>query len=236
VTTERSHGGDPNREVFAIEREAARACRDYHERFLIGPTFRDRRAALAEFAATFYQERLRVPLGARTRATMSLLADPDTLILEMAHDGQLPHLGITRLVLKAHDVASQDRQAVTLYLVGNHYTPAMRPDNIRFGMPLKGEPPDAVKHPPKIKIGKANAQTPFRWLPPPESDDLAALRDQVRDFVSNNLAHEAKVGQSPTVGAAETAEARLSSVCSTTCLSDCCPGRRTESCSSQWQT
>src|SRR3989304_1676973 len=70
VTTRKSQGGDPSPEVFVVERGAA--CRDYHERFLIGPTFRDRRGALAEFAATFYQERLHVPLGTRARATMSL--------------------------------------------------------------------------------------------------------------------------------------------------------------------
>src|SRR2546430_16835935 len=102
----------------------------------------------------------------RSRASRSLrevfdaLADPDTLLIEMAHDGQLPHLGIVRLVLKSHSIARQDSNALALYLVGNHYTAAMRPENLRFGVPLKGGSPDDVKEPPRIRLGKAQAHVP----------------------------------------------------------------------------
>lgn len=175
-----------------FERDAARRCREFHGR--AGPSPRERRPSLAEFARGFYANRLRVQSSAGQRTAIDDLEDADCLAIEMAHDGQLPHLGIVRLVLKAHDIAGADGQAVTLYLVGNHYTPAMRPDNIRFGMPLKGAPPDEVKHPPKVRVGKASAHIPFRWLPPPRGEELARLRDQIHDFIRNNVTEAEKVG------------------------------------------
>ncbi len=168
-----------------------------------------RRRDLAEFATEFYERRLGIAGDAETRGVLDTIANPDTLLIEMAHDGQLPHLGIVRLVLKAHDIARLDGRAVTLYLVGNHYTAAMRPDNIRFGVPLMGESPDALKHPPKLRIGKAHAHTPFRWLPPPSAHDLEALRNQVADYVTNNLAHEQKLGTLVAPDATDKTRARL---------------------------
>src|SRR5439155_966067 len=96
--------------------------------------------------------------------------------------------------LKSHSIARQDSNALALYLVGNHYTAAMRPENLRFGVPLKGGSPDDVKHPPRIRLGKAQSHVPFRLLGPPSAHSLFALRDQVTDFVENNLSHEAKRG------------------------------------------
>src|SRR5205823_5388425 len=112
-------------------------------------------------------------------------------------------------VLKAHDIAMRDSNALTLYLIGNHYSPAMRPENLRFGAPLKGGSPDDVKHPPKVQVGKAHANTPFRWLPPPTDSGLDALRDQIEAFVENNLAHEKKEGQKVLPKAKETITVRL---------------------------
>src|SRR5947208_1640940 len=70
----------------------------------------------------------------------------------------------------------------------------MRPENLRFGAPLKGGSPDEVKHPPKVHVGRARSHTPFRWLRPPTSHALHALRRQIDDFVENNVAHEKKTG------------------------------------------
>src|SRR5207249_175385 len=95
---------------------------------------------------------------------------------------------------KADAIARMDRKALTLYLIGNHYTAEMRPENLRFGAPLKGGSPDEVKHPPKVRVGKARSHTPFRWLRPPTSHGLHALRKQIDDFVENNVAHEMKAG------------------------------------------
>src|SRR6267378_1959234 len=174
----------------SVERDAATKSRAYRESTGKAALSQDRRHALAAFAAEFYDRRMHVQASPESRAVLASLADPDTVVFEMAHDGQLPHLGIVRLVLKTHDIARMDRRAVTLYLVGNHYTAAMRPDNLWFGASLQGRSPDEVKHPPKVRVGKAHAHTPFRWLPPPAEKDLADLQDQIADFIANNLAHE----------------------------------------------
>lgn len=172
-----------------VEAGAAAACRAHHGRFHGEGPFLERRRALAAFAGSFYRDRLKVDATPGERRAWADLADPDRLAVEMAHDGQLPHLGIVRMVLKAEEVARLDGPGVALYLIGSHYTPEMRPDNIRYGMPLKGLAPDAVKHPPKLRIGKANAHTPFRWLPPPAGADLETLLAQLEDFVDNNVAY-----------------------------------------------
>jgi len=154
-----------------------------------------KREALVEFARGFYANRIAIDLGKSVETTLESLVRPATPLIQMAHDGQLPHLGIVRMVIKADQIVRLAGGGVTLYLVGNHYSPSMRPENIRFGMPLKGQSPDDVKHPPRVRIGKANARTPFRWLKPPAQEDLLRLHDQVRDFVTNNLTHEEKEGR-----------------------------------------
>jgi hypothetical protein len=189
-----SMSAEATSDPFVVERDAATTFRAYHQTLRDKFAFEDRRRKLARFAEEYYKGRLALLPDGPSRKLFATLADPDTLLVEIAHDGQLPHLGIVRLVLKAHDIAVRDRNAVTLYLVGNHYTPAMRPENLRFGAPLNGKSPDEVKHPPKVHVGKALANTPFRWLPPPTEPDLNALRDQIEAFGENNLAHEKKEG------------------------------------------
>src|SRR5213083_1766522 len=197
---------------FVVEQDAAAKARTYHDAARKVFPFEARRRDLARFAADFYKNRLRIRGTAGTRAAIEALANPDTLLIEMAHDGQLPHLGIVRLVLKSHSIARQDSDALALYLVGNHYTAAMRPENLRFGVPLKGGSPDNVKHPPRIRLGKAQAHVPFRLLGPPSAHSLFALRDQVTDFVDNNLSHEAKRGHRTLPDARERIFGRLDEV------------------------
>lgn len=178
------------------ERLAAKAARDYHETVgLALPDLQGRRASLAAFAEKFYRDRLGIVPSAREQASLDALADMETVVIEIAHDGQLPHLGVVRMVLKADEIARLDGTGVAIYLVGNHYSPEMRPDNIHFGMPLRGSPPSAVKHPPKLSTGRANAHKPFRWLDPPAASDMEALRSQIVDFLGHNVAHERKTGR-----------------------------------------
>ena len=176
-----------------MERRAASVSREYHERHRT-IDLESRRHALRAFANRVYEERLGLQPTLGERATIEALSSPETLLLEIAHDGQLPHLGIVRMVLKTRDIARLDGRAATLYLIGNHYSPEMRPDNIHFGMPLRGRPPNQVKQPPKLRIGKSNVRTPFRLLPTPRADELSALRELVLQYVVNNLAHERKSG------------------------------------------
>ena len=184
----------PDRGPQEMEAFAARASREYHENVRGAPGLSERRDRLAEFVSWFYSDRLKIDLSDHQKQVFEALADPETLAMEIAHDGQLPHLGVVRMVLKTHDVSTIDGRAVTLYLVGDHYSPEMRPDNIHFGMPLRGKTPDEVKHPPKLRIGKANVHKPFRWLPPPTPANLRSLQNQLAEFISHNVAHERKSG------------------------------------------
>jgi len=186
-----------NRETGArdsVERLAAAACRKYHEHVVLPNRFVVRRAALASFVSEFYRNRLKVLPSSDLQRALKELTAPDTLAVEVAHDGQLPHLGIVRMVLKADEIARADGQAVVLYLVGNHYTPEMRPDNLHYGMPLKGRPPNALKHPPRIRVGRANVHTPFRLLPPPSQAGLEELHRQLTEYVAHNVGHERRAG------------------------------------------
>lgn len=193
---------------FAFERQAAAESRAHHERARKQFSFEDRRRDLARFAADFYKDRLRVPVSRESRDALDAIADPDTLLIVHSHDGQLPHLGIVRMVLKAHDIATLDRKAVTVYLIGNHYTAAMKRMNLRFGVPLTGRSPDVLDHPPKIPLEK-RSQTPFRWLPCPSESDLEMLRRKVASFVLQNLGHERRMGSRPVPDAKERIMARL---------------------------
>lgn len=202
----RSHAPD-------AEREAAAKARAYHDASRRALDFDAKREGLARLTEEFYTARLGIRADSGLRELIRDLADPDTVLIEVAHDGQLPHLGIVRLVLKGHDVARSDAHAATLYLIGSHYSAAMRPANLRFGVPLNGESPDDVKHPPRIPIGKAHARTPFQWLPPPTQAALDQLQDRVSDFIANNLSHERKSGVHVARDAKERITGRLDAIC-----------------------
>jgi hypothetical protein len=191
----------------AFESSAAAQARAYREAERKVFSTDERRRALARFAKGFYETRLHAPASSESSQAFEDLADPDTVLIVHSHDGQLPHLGIVRMVLKAHDIASQDRKAVTLYLIGNHYTAAMKRLNLRYGMPHVGRSPDDLDQPPKVPVG--NAQTPFRWLPPPSEKDLDMLRRKVEAFIPQNLGHERRTGTPLVSDAKERITARL---------------------------
>ena len=178
-----------------MERLAAAASRKYHEQVVLPNRLVSRRESVAKFASEFYRDRLKVLPSSDMQRAFQELTSPDTLAVEIAHDGQLPHLGVVRMVLKADEVARADGRAAVLYLIGNHYTPQMRPYNLHYGMPLKGRPPDAVKHPPRIGIGRAHVHTPFRLLPPPSDESLRELHRQLIEYVAHNVGHERRAGR-----------------------------------------
>src|SRR5436853_1256735 len=192
---------------LAFEALAAAQARAYREAERKAFSTDERRRELSRFAKTFYKTRLGAPAPPESSEALDAIADPDTVLIVHSHDGQLPHLGIARMVLKAHDIASQDRKAVTLYLIGNHYTAAMKRLNLRFGMPHVGRSPDELEHPPKIPV--ENAQTPFRWLPPPSEYQLEMLRHKVDAFLLQNIGHEKRLGNDLVPDAKEKIMVRL---------------------------
>ena len=193
--------------LLPFESRAAAEARAYREAVQKAFSVDERRRDLSRFAKEFYRTRLHASVHREPSEALEDIADPDTVLIVHSHDGQLPHLGIVRMVLKAHDIASQDRKAVTLYLIGNHYTAAMKRRNLRYGMPNVGRSPDDLDQPPKVPVG--NAQTPFRWLPPPSEKDLEMLRRKVEAFIPQNLGHERRTGTPLVSDAKERITARL---------------------------
>lgn len=122
------------------------------------------------------------------------IADPSVPLVEVAHDGQLPHLGIIRLVLKTAQIAKMVG-GVAIYLIGDHYTASMRPRNILLGIPLRGKDPDSVKQPIRLPIHGRDREVPFTALPPPTSNDLAHIQDRAWDWFEKNVAHERTRGR-----------------------------------------
>jgi len=147
------------------------------------------RRRLADFVTAFYARiRAPVPVGLIER-----LADPTRPVIEMAHDGQLPHLGIVRSVLKADEIAAATG-GVCLYLIGNHYTSAMKPRNLHLGMPLRGVPPEKTKSPLRVSVGGASEDVPFKLLPTPAREQLDELEARAADYLTNNAAYERSRG------------------------------------------
>jgi len=147
------------------------------------------RRRLADFITSFYARiRIAVPAGLADR-----LADPSLPVIEMAHDGQLPHLGIVRSVLKADEIAAATG-GVCLYLIGNHYTSAMKPRNLHLGMPLRGVAPEKTKSPLRVSVGGASEDVPFKLLPAPSKEQLGDLEARAADYLTNNAAHERSRG------------------------------------------
>lgn len=198
-------------DTWVEERDAARRSRTFHGR-VRPPNLQDRRTQLAKFLGSYYRDRLRIAPSQQESLALQDLTDVDTLAVEIGHDGQLPSLGVVRMVFKANDVASADDRAVTLYAVGNHNTARARPRNIHFGMPLEGRPPEAVGEPPKVPMGQKRGKLPFWSIPPPKPDELRALEGQIQAFVGHNISHERKAGHTVSQDQKERILDRLSNV------------------------
>ena len=69
-----------------MERRAASVSREYHERHRT-IDLESRRHALRAFANRVYEERLGLQPTPGERATIEALSSPETLLLEIAHDG-----------------------------------------------------------------------------------------------------------------------------------------------------
>ncbi len=182
------------------ERAAAVACQAYLDRVVRPRSLNAGRERLASALSDLYTHRLGLPFSAAYVDELATkLRDPETVLVEMAHDGQLPHLGIVRLVLKAREIASLVPRGLAVYFVGDHYTAAMRPENLYVGMPLRGRDADHVKNPLTIPIGRKARHVPFRWLPPPRVESLEELERRVDAWLVNNASASQKRGAVPAI-------------------------------------
>jgi len=92
-------------------------------------------------------------------------------------------------VLKAHEIAASSGKGLALYLVGDHYTPDMRPENLYVGLPLRGIDADHVKNPLTVPVGRTFRHVPFRRLPPPSATSLDEIERRSEAWLVNNAAH-----------------------------------------------
>lgn len=151
---------------------------------------RDRMAIALE---DLYTRRLRLQDGReRARRLKELLEDSTSTLIEIAHDGQVPHLGIIRMVLKSRQLAESTPRGLALYLIGDHYSAEMRPRNLYLGLPLRGVDADHVKTPFTVPVGKHMRHVPFRWLPPPEESKLDELERRAAAWVAHNASYSHK--------------------------------------------
>lgn len=169
-----------------VEEAFSRNVARYAKRW---PPMESLREGLSTLARQLYTECGRTLPGSVSRA----LADPGVPLIEVAHDGQLPHLGIVRLVLKAAQVAHLS-QGMAVYLVGDHYTANMRPHNLFLGIPLRGKNPDEVKQPLRLPISGDSARVPFMCLPPLGSDSLERVYLRALHWIQMNIAYERSRG------------------------------------------
>ena len=147
------------------------------------------REALGQLVEDTYPECGRpIPYSLTSRITSS-----ETPLVEVAHDGQLPHLGIVRLVLKSAQVAKLS-DGVAIYLIGDHYSAEIRPRNVLVGMPLRGRNPDEVKQPLRLPIHGSDKEVSFMYLPPPSLAEIDTLHSRTWDWFEKNIAYERSLG------------------------------------------
>lgn len=121
------------------------------------------------------------------------LRNPSAPLFQVAHDGQLPHLGVVRLVLKTREIAIR-AGGIAVYLVGDHYTAMMRPKNVFIGMPLRGKNPDQVKQPLRLPIRGEDRDVPFMFVDPPSREDVISIFTRMRHWTNMNIANERMQG------------------------------------------
>lgn len=182
--------GSSGSAVGETERWNAASCERYWSNVVKREGLVLGRARVVADLEDLYVRRLRLPGGLdRVRAIRDALADPDAVIVEIAHDGQLPHLGVVRMVLKAQSIAAASQRGLAVYLIGDHYSADMRPRNLYLGLPLRGVDADRVKTPFTVPVGKHRRHVPFRWLPPPSVPALDALERRAEAWLGHNASY-----------------------------------------------
>ena len=179
--------------MLESERARSQACQRYLREVVTEEELFEGRDRIAAGLEGLYVRRLQLPEAReRAEALRSVVEARETVLVEMAHDGQLPHLGIVRLVLKAHAIAAAAKEGLALYLVGDHYTADMRPENLYLGLPLRGVDADQVKNPLTVPVGRKQRHIPFRELPPPTARALDELERRSEAWLVNNATHASR--------------------------------------------
>lgn len=169
------------------ELECAGQCERYFDAVIRPERLWIGRDKIASGLEELYARRLGLPEGADRAARLAQkVEEPGTVLVEIAHDGQIPHLGVVRMVLKTEEIARGMSNGLALYLIGDHYSAEMRPRNLYLGLPLRGVDADHVKTPFTISVGKKHRSVPFDMLPPPSQKVLDELEARAEQWVEHN--------------------------------------------------
>jgi hypothetical protein len=180
--------------VFNKEKECAKSCIDYYNHYLKNDTELIDRQKVYELVASYYSK-LKIEIDS---AQMSCLKDsilnPETIFLEVAHNGQIPHLGIVRLVLKTYQISTLIPNSLVIYFIGDHYSADMSPESTLFGIPQMGVSPNQQKNPVVFKLGRNKQHIPLKWINSPSTQMIDDVESKVKDWIINNVSYEKKHG------------------------------------------
>ena len=181
--------------MFDKERGFANSCLDYYNSYIKSDDALVDREKLYLFTKSFYSNHIGVNLEKEAGLSIrELLLDPSTLLIEVAHDGQIPHLGIVRMVLKTYHISTLLPNSLVLYLIGDHYSADMCRESTLFGVPQMGKSSDEQKRPVVFKIGRNNQHVPLKWIDPPAEEMIDNVEHKINDWIVNNISFEKKRG------------------------------------------
>ncbi len=179
---------------FSKEKDYARSCIDYHNNFLKKDNDLISRERLYNIIVDYYSKiNIELDPSQQTFLRNSVL-NPDTIFLEVAHDGQIPHLGIVRLVLKTYHISTLLPASLVIYFIGDHYSADMCAESTLFGIPQIGISPNKQRGPVVFKIGRKNQHVPLKWINVPSDQMIDEVERGVRDWIVNNISYERKRG------------------------------------------
>lgn len=180
--------------MFNNEKKHALSCIEYHHNYLKNEENLINRQQIVDVVKEFYSK-IKIDLNeSQEKFLKDSLLNPETILLEVAHDGQIPHLGIVRLILKTYHISTLIPNSMVLYFIGDHYSANMCAESTLFGIPQMGVSPNKQKKPIVFKIGRKNQHVPLKWMDAPSDPMIDEVEQGVRDWIVNNVSYEKKKG------------------------------------------
>lgn len=180
--------------VISQEQKYAECCTEYFNNVLKKDGSLINRQKLHDVIKDFYSK-IKIELNPSQESILKKsVMDTQTIFLEVAHDGQIPHLGIVRLVLKTYHLSTLIPNSMVLYFIGDHYSAEMCAESTLFGIPQMGTSPNNQKAPIVFKIGRKNQHIPLKWIEIPSEQMILEVERGVRDWIVNNISYEKKKG------------------------------------------
>lgn len=180
--------------MFSNENKYAELCIDYYKNYLKDDENLIERKKIYELVKEFYSK-IKIELSYSQKSYLKdSILDPNTIFLEVAHDGQIPHLGIVRLVLKTYHISTLIPNSMVLYFIGDHYSSNMCPESTLFGIPQMGVTTEQQKNPVVFKLGRKKQHVPLKWIDSPSIEMIDEVESKVKDWIVNNISYEKKNG------------------------------------------